>query len=217
MATRYDAEGPEAEFEPGSRGRVLRNLPSIRSVREMAQGESDALVAATTRLIDETGLDQRFTAEYICGVHRVWLGAIYPWAGQYRQVNVTKGGFMFAASEQVPRLMREFERELLRKYTPCRLTEVEEQARALAVVHAELVLIHPFREGNGRCARLVAVLMGLQAGLPVLDFAGVHGEEKRRYIAAVQAGLDRNYGPMAAVFRRIIGRTLRSQNRVNRG
>ena len=124
---------------------------------------------------------------------------------------------MFAASEQVPRLMREFERELLRKYTPCRLTEVEEQARALAVVHAELVLIHPFREGNGRCARLVAVLMGLQAGLPVLDFAGVHGEEKRRYIAAVQAGLDRNYGPMAAVFRRIIGRTLRSQNRVNRG
>ena len=90
-----------------------------------------------------------------------------------------------------------------------------EQAKALAAVHAELVLIHPFREGNGRCARLVAVLMGLQAGLPVLDFAGVRGEEKRRYIAAVQAGLDRNYEPMAAVFRRIINRTLRSQNRVS--
>ena len=65
MATRYDAEGPEAEFEPGSRGRVLRNLPGIRSVREMAQRESDALLAATTQLIDEIGLDQRFTTEDI--------------------------------------------------------------------------------------------------------------------------------------------------------
>jgi cell filamentation protein len=148
-------------------------------------------------------------------MHRFWLGTIYPWAGQYRQFNVTKGGFMFAASEQVPRLMREFECGPLREYTPCRLAGVEAQARALAVVHAELVLIHPFREGNGRCARLVAVLMGLQAGLPVLDFAVVRGEEKRRYIAAVQAGLDRNYEPMAAVFRRIIDRTLRSQNRVS--
>ena len=215
MATRYDAQGPEAEFEPGSRGRVLRNRVGICSVREMAQRESDALLTTTGQLIDDTGLDQRFTAEDICGMHWLWLGAIYPWAGQYRQVNVAKDGFMFAASEQVPRLMREFERGPLREFTPCRVVDVAEQAKALAAVHAELVLIHPFREGNGRCARLVAVLMGLQAGLPVLDFAGVRGEEKRRYIAAVQAGLDRNYEPMAAVFRRIIKRTLRSQHSVS--
>ena len=30
-------------------------------------------------------------------------------------------------------------------------------AEALAVVHAELILIHPFREGNGRVARLLAL------------------------------------------------------------
>jgi len=92
----------------------------------------------------------------------------------------------------VPRLMREFERGPMRDLTPCWAVGVDEQARALTVVHVELLLIHPFREGNGRCARLVALLMGLQAGLPVLNFAGVRGEEKRRYIAAVQAGLDRN-------------------------
>ncbi|MDO9466536.1 MAG: hypothetical protein Q7J36_04475 [Thiobacillus sp.] len=38
---RYTAQGPEAEFEPGSRGRVLRNLASVRSVREVARLESD--------------------------------------------------------------------------------------------------------------------------------------------------------------------------------
>jgi len=37
-------------------------------------------------------------------------------------------------------------------------------ATALAEVHAELILIHPFREGNGRLARLLALLMALQAG-----------------------------------------------------
>jgi cell filamentation protein len=201
----------EAEFEPGSRGRVLRNLQGIRSVREMARRESGALLLATQQLIDNTALDQRFTSADICRMHASWLGEIYPCAGEYRQVNVAKGGFMFAAAGEITRLMREFERGPLRKFTPCRFTEPEEQARALAEVHTELVLIHPFREGNGRCSRLLAMLMGLQAGLPALDFSGVRGVEKRRYIAAVQAGLDRDYEPMTAVFRRIIKRTLRLQ------
>lgn len=211
MPTRYAARGVEAEFEPGSRGRVLRNLQGVRSSREMARRESSALLMATRQLIRDTGRDQKFTSADICRMHALWLGAIYAWAGDYRQVNVGKDGFMFAAAAEVPRLMRELERGPLREFTPCRYTELEAQARALAVVHAELVLIHPFREGNGRCARLLAVLMGLQAGLPALDFGGVRGDEKRRYIAAVQAGLTRDYVPMTAVFRRIIKRTLRLQ------
>ena len=35
MVGRYDAKGPEAESEPGSRGRVLRNRVGITSVREI--------------------------------------------------------------------------------------------------------------------------------------------------------------------------------------
>ena len=86
--------------------------------------------------------------------------------------------FMFAAAAQVPKLMREFEREPLREYTPCRYDNAREQATALAVVHAELILIHPFREGKGSCSRLLAILMGLQAGLPALDFGGIRGRKK---------------------------------------
>jgi cell filamentation protein len=210
---RYFAPGPEAESEPGSRGRVLRNLLGIKSVREMERRESEALITATERLIDNTDLEQCFTADAIRDMHRLWLESIYAWAGDYRQVNVTKDEFMFAAANQVPRLMQAFEWEILRKFTPCRVVTTAAQAEALAVVHAELILIHPFRDGNGRCARLLAVLMGLQAGLPALDFGGVRGTEKRRYIAAIHAGLDRNYTPMAAVFNRIIARTMKSQAR----
>ena len=208
---RYRAEGPEAEYEPGSRGRVLRNRLGVRSVREMAARESAALVAATQRMIDDTRVDQRFAADDVRRMHRLWLGGIYVWAGEYRRVNMGKGDFMFAAAGQVPRLMRELERGALREFTPCRFADAEDQARALATVHAELILIHPFRDGNGRCARLLATLMGLQAGLPALDFGGIRGETKRRYIGAVHAALDRDYRPMTATFRGVITRSLRTQ------
>jgi cell filamentation protein len=118
---------------------------------------------------------------------------------------------MFAAAAQVPRLMHELERGALREFTPCRFDSIEAQARALASVHAELILIHPFRDGNGRCARLLATLMGLQAGLPALDFGGIGGRTKQRYIAAVHAALGRDYQPMIEIFRGVITRTLKSQ------
>lgn len=216
MSNRYRAQGPEAEFEPGSGGRVLRNLLDIRSVRKMAEFESGALYNATEQAIDEAQLEQRFRANDIRHIHRLWLGDIYPWAGEYREVNISKGGFMFAAAHLIPDLMEEFEQGALRCFTPCRYTLVEEQAYALAIVHAELVLIHPFREGNGRCARLLAMLMGLQAGLPALNFGGISGEEKRRYIGAIHAAMGRDYTPMTTIFKNVITRTLRFQARLTR-
>ena len=84
-----------------------------------------------------------------------------------------------------------------------------ELIHALAAIHVELLLIHPFREGNGRLARMLASLMALQAELPPLDFGMVKGRKKQEYFIAVQAGLDRNYGPMEKIFDEVIERTLR--------
>ena len=102
----------------------------------------------------------------------------------------------------------ECERGPLKSYTPYRPAAIENLAAALAEVHVELVLIHPFREGNGRVARILAVLMGLQAGLPALYFDKLAGRTRQRYFAAVRAGLDRNYEPMARLFNAVIERTL---------
>ena len=55
--------------------------------------------------------------------------------------------------------MKAFEAECLAKYTPCHFKSREEVVRALAEVHAEFVLIHPFREGNGRIARVLTTLV----------------------------------------------------------
>jgi cell filamentation protein len=105
-------------------------------------------------------------------------------------------------------LLVEFEREQLSKYTPCRFESRDEVTHALAEVHVELMLIHPFREGNGRLGRILATLMALQAGLPVLDFSKLDGERREKYFAAVRSGMDRNYLPMKRLFEDIIERSL---------
>lgn len=206
----------EAEFEPGSKGRVLRNLLGIRSVRKMAVAESEALLATTEDLVRTTRGDQRFTSADLRAMHRAWLGEIYPWAGEYRQVNLSKGDLTFAAARFIERLMVDLERGLMAELTPCREGESGLQARALGTLHAELILIHPFREGNGRCARLLAMLMGLQAGLPPLSFRAFEGSGKHKYFRAIQAAMDRNYEPITERFISAISGTLRSQKRASR-
>ena len=164
-------------------------------------------------MINFFGVDHCFTASDICKIHKLWLGNIYEWAGKYRQVAISKSGFPFAFPAQIPRLMVEFEKGLLHKYTPCRFKTLEEIIKALAIVHTELVLIHPFREGNGRVARMLATLMALQSGLPPLDFRNMIGKGKKDYIKAIQMGMDRNYQPMEKVFASVIRKTLRNRER----
>ena len=206
----YDASGLiEAQFEPGSRGRVLRNLLGIKSKRVMDQVEAQEQLRTLEELVRIYDQTHRFTAADVRRIHKIWLGPIYAWAGQYRRVNLSKGDFPFAAANEISRLMMDLEKGPLREYTPCRFTGMSEIARAIAVVHTELLLIHPFREGNGRVARLLAVLMALQAGLPPLDFGSMKGRKRQEYFRAVQAGLDRDYKPMEKVFSAVIRRTKR--------
>src|SRR5438309_11209864 len=209
MGSRYATRGPEAEFQPGSRGRVLRNLLGLLRVRDITLAESQALQLAQDQAIERYTVDHRFTAEDICDLHRSWLGAVYPWAGQYRTVNMGKGGFQFANAALIPNLMRDLDRGPLGQFTPCLPQPDAQIAHALAVVHAELVLIHPFREGNGRLARLLAMLMALQAGLPPLDFSPLSGRGRHAYIAGIHAAMDRDYTTLAAMFARVIERSRR--------
>ena len=208
---RYTTSGlVEDQYMEGSDGLVLKNLRGISSKTEMEQLETELLFDLTDRLLDEFDQQHRFTAGDIQDLHRRWLGPVYEWAGKYRQVMMSKGNFLFATPAHIPSLMAEFEREVLARYTPCIFAPREEVVAALAIVHTELVLIHPFREGNGRVSRLLATLMALQADLPLLDFRDFERERKEEYFAAVQQGMARNYQPMEKVFSEVITRSLRN-------
>lgn len=208
---RYDVSGLiEAQFEPGSNEQVLKNRLAITSPQAMDDIEARALEQSVLEFVGTYDELHRFTAADICKIHKNWLGEIYDWAGAYRQVNISKGDFPFAAAALVPGLMAEFEKAVLARYTPCNFKDWADVVRALAETHVELVLIHPFREGNGRVARILSILMALQAGLPLLDFSMIAEDKKQDYFAAVQAGLDRNYPPMERLFAKIIERSVAS-------
>lgn len=165
----------------------------------MARIELREFMRMTQAAIRMYGRDHRFTASDLCDLHRQWLVNVYGWAGEYREVTVSKGGFLFAAAGLVPRLMDELERNVLARNTPLRAGLGRDVALALAETHTELLLIHPFRDGNGRVARLLAVLMALQAGVQRPEFDLVLERRRAEYFAAVRAGLDRDYEPMRRI------------------
>lgn len=211
---RYDTSHLiEDQPEPGSRGRVLRNLLHITHKREMDIIEAERYALVQPKLMGMYTKEHCFTSEDICAIHKAWLGDVYAWAGQYRQVNVSKDDFSFAMARYIPQLMRDLGDKILREYTPCLFESDEEIVTALAIVHTELMLIHPFREGNGRAGRLLAVLMALQVGLPGLDFTGIRGRKRKEYFTAVQSGLNHDYEPMKKIFMSVLSRTRRTHAR----
>lgn len=135
---RYDVSGlTEAQFEPGSNDLVLKNRLGITSLQEMDDAEARALEQAVLEFVGNYDERHRFTAADICKLHKRWLGEIYEWAGQYRQVNICKGDFPFAAAARVPALMAEFEKDILARYTPCNFKDRADVVRALAETHVE--------------------------------------------------------------------------------
>jgi Fic family protein len=84
-------------------------------------------------------------------------------AGKYRKrrVIITGTDFIPPVPERIPDLMRSFivgSSETRAKRHPVEFA---------AIIHKELVTIHPFIDGNGRAARLLMNLALLQAGYPV--------------------------------------------------
>lgn len=185
------AAGAEAEEEPGSTDGVLRNRLGITSQAAMDLTEHQAHLAAQHRYVRRITKVTRFTAALICKMHSDWLGGIYEWAGRHRTVELAKENMQWPPAFLVRSHMANFEAGLLAQNTPCIGGPIEDVARRVAEVHAELLLIHPFREGNGRLARWLADLMALQAGLPAPEyrFEGPGAESERtRYLRAVRRG-----------------------------
>ncbi len=207
MSERYDV--PENEgYESGSNNTVLKNLLGIKDLVTIEQLEAKELERVSLELIKLYSEDCQFTIEDICNIHESWLADIYPSAGKYRTIFMSKAGFPFANPLFIPKLMSELETLYLQKYTPCQGYDDKTLASALGIIHVELIIIHPFREGNGRVARLLANLMALQAGKDMLDYSPIDRTKNAtgydKYIHAIQAGFKGNYSEIEQVFYRLL-------------
>ena len=121
---------------------------------------------------------------------------------------MSKGGYQFAAAHLLDKLMQALEKKYLIKYTPCNYTDNDSLAEALSIIHIEFIIIHPFREGNGRVARLIANLMALQADKQFLNYAPIdrtiNPKGFERYISAIHQGHCGNYKMMKDIFTELL-------------
>jgi cell filamentation protein len=112
--------------------------------------------------------------------------------------------------------MEAFEKGALARCTPCRPGPLAQVARCIAEAHAELLLIHPFREGNGRLTRWVSDLMAFQAGLPAPDYGFIGRDARKRraaYLQAVRKGYFQDYESLTMFFVEALERRLRKERR----
>lgn len=203
MGDRYQVEGAQGAWQPGSNEQVLLNKLRITDPAEMADAELELLLQLYEAVLVAALPDRTLTVADLKAWHRRWLGNVYAGAGDERSVNLGKDGFWFAAAAQIPRLLVGFERDCLVRYTPCRDLTDDALAAAIAHTHVEFILIHPFREGNGRLSRLLADVMAVQTGREPLDYSAWDAD-KPAYFTAIQQGLAGHYGPMTALVRQAL-------------
>lgn len=200
---RYKVVGSAAECEPGSNELVLCNRLGIKDPAVMEALERDLLLDLYQSILGKGAPGTSVKISDLITWHQQWLGSVYAWAGKVRTFNLSKQGFAFASSHLLPDLLTSFESTHLARLTPFHPETMDVLISGLAQVHVEFVLIHPFREGNGRIARLLVDVMACQAGIGPLDYSA-WDHQRDLYFAAIHAGAVMNLAPMEEQFRQVL-------------
>lgn len=197
--------------ESDSNNSVPQNKLGITNSEVLAAAEDQAFEAALEHLIPMYHGGYCFTAADIRTMHKAWLGELYEDAGEYRTVNASEEEVHYAPARQIPKLMKAFEKTVLCKHTPCSALAASRIVQALAHVHVEVMLIHPFLTGNSGVARMLSTIMALQAGLPLLKFQDITGAKQSKYRDALSSGLNEDYVPMVRLFEQIIATSIKTR------
>lgn len=173
--------------------------------------EAALLAVAQGRSYGQVETDTTITVTLLQDLHRSWLGMLYDFAGDIRTVDLVKGTVRFAPVAYMESSLKELD-AVLGRHTPCEEFSLDQLIDSIARVHAELVLVHPFREGNGRLSRWVADLMALQAGYPPLEwgFDWEPAARRDRYFAALRRAFAMDFRPLEALVKQSLETAVRS-------
>ncbi|OGD87718.1 hypothetical protein A3A54_02105 [Candidatus Curtissbacteria bacterium RIFCSPLOWO2_01_FULL_39_62] len=144
----------------------------------------------------------KITPELVCNVHRKGFGFIFPdWAGKLRTEDVTVGEYEPPHYSKIPELIKNLCEDLeerLKHISPFKeerhfLTQI---ISLLSWFQHRFVWIHPFKDYNGRVARLLTNLLALNLGLPILIIKADTGKDRDRYITALKAADQQDYSKL---------------------
>ena len=181
----YYVEGYSAELDPyAQENGVLKNNFGISDSASLNEVEADIAGVQIQEILKQPA-PKSFTASHLCLLHRQVFSEVYPWAGQYRQVDIAKGDTHFLKHQDIPVKLDALFLELanadfLQDATPREFSEF------MGNFLVQLNFFHPFREGNGRVQRLLVTQIATNAGLE-LDWQAVGNEAmKPACIAGIQ-------------------------------
>jgi cell filamentation protein len=183
-------------YEMGSS--VLKNKLGITDPLMAAEQETIGFIKAQVVFSEKLTKKTKFNSAYIQGIHRTALSHLYQFAGIYRDVNLSKAGHHFLPFPFIQMGMNYLDKEFLSKL----LLDYEDSTKLIediAIVHCELIHIHPFREGNGRTARIFADLMANRAGYSSLNLNKFREDNYQQYIDALNKGDDKEYSAMIEI------------------
>ena len=141
---------------------VLKNKLNIRNRDELKHAEEE-ITALKQYMLMESPIKGRFTKTQLMNIHRFLFEDIYPFAGNIRREQISKGDTMFfpphLISQELDKVFAKLHREKM-----LHETDKKRQIEHLSYIMSELNVIHPFREGNGRSIRELIRCMALCYG-----------------------------------------------------
>jgi len=130
---------------------------------------------------------------FMLTLHRRMFGDVWTWAGTLRRRVTNIGVEPFLVADQ--------SRLLLDDAMYWHTQQAFEPDELAARIHCRLVSVHPFRNGNGRCTRMMADLYLTSIGVEPFPWGranlDVDGSSRATYIAAlIKAARDDDYGDL---------------------
>jgi len=143
---------------------IFRNILGIKSQEELESAEARITSVEIATLINEgVPTPNEFNPNLLKAVHKQLFNEIYEWAGQLRTVELSKGTTSFARMEHLGASLEDTLSQLAKEDYLIDL-EFDEFVKRLAHYYGELIILHPFREGNGRAVRTFLAMLAESIG-----------------------------------------------------
>ncbi len=145
--SRYSGSDPYLDPVTG----VLKNRLGIADQSTLEQIEAD-IVAARSYELSQAPLKGRFDLAHLQAIHKYLFSDLYEWAGQLRNIDISKGANRFAHHARIESAAGPIFEQLAKENHLAGLGPKAFSDRAAHYL-SELNALHPFREGNGRAQR----------------------------------------------------------------
>jgi Fic-DOC domain mobile mystery protein B len=174
-------------------------IPDLTTKEELNEWERQNILEAYTWALEQRNLNRQdpFAEAFVREMHLRMFDQTWKWAGIYRTTEKNIGIPHYQIREALAVLLGD-----ARYWVEHQTFEPDELAIRF---HHRLVFIHPFANGNGRHARLIADVIVRKQGRPVFTWGGadiVRADDFRRsYIDALRAADKNDILPLLAFAR----------------